>query len=181
MFNSTIKQRVDICPLCSPDKGKQPLIAGKCNYHYWLNSRMKSAIKQQEKEIHKDDDFSTLVADLDIIFSRFIRLKDADLYKKVSCYCCGKEDDYKYMDAGHFIPRGHLYTRWNENNVKSCCQHCNRMKDGNLAAFARHLEKDNPGSVEILQEQARIVYHYTREELKSMIADYTKKVKLLLP
>ncbi len=136
--------------------------------------------KQQEAELEQDEDLQTLVNDLDIVFSRYIRLKDSDLYKKVECYCCGEKDRWLNMDASHFIPRSHMYTRFLENNVKPCCQNCNRHMSGNLGKFAEHLELDNPGSVDILQEQARIIYHYTRDELKQMIISYTNKVKLLM-
>jgi hypothetical protein len=73
-----------------------------------------------------------------------------------------------------------MYTRFSEDNCRQQCDRCNRHKDGNLKAFAAHLESDKPGSVEILQEQGRIIQHWTRDELKAMIGDYTRKVKLLL-
>jgi hypothetical protein len=165
-----------ICPLC-PGTKKVPTTKGYCQRHYWEQNRMKSALKAQEKELQQDEDLQTLVSDLDIIFSRYIRLKDADLYGRIECYCCGEKVKWTMADASHFIPRAHMYTRFLEMNVKPCCQGCNRAKDGNLAAFAGHLERDNPGSVEILQEQARIVQHWSRDELRAMIAEYDKKLK----
>jgi hypothetical protein len=138
---------------------------------------MKSALKAQEKELQQDEDLQTLVNDLDIIFSRYIRLKHADLYGNVECYTCGKVDNWKNYQCGHFIPRGHMYTRFSEQNCKPQCQRCNVQLNGNVAAFAEHLERDNPGSVEILQEQARIVQHWSRDELRAMIAEYARKLK----
>lgn len=176
-YNSTIKPKMGICPMCS-DTDKKPLTAGLCsNFHYWQSRCMKSAQRQQEKELSQDEDLQTLVNDLDIIFSRYIRLKDADMYGRVECYCCGVKIKWTMSDASHFISRSHLYTRFNEMNVKPCCQSCNRNLHGNLAAFARHLENDNPGSVELLQEQARTIYHYSKDELRQMIASYSAKLK----
>jgi hypothetical protein len=54
------------------------------------------------------------------------------------------------------------------------------MKDGNLIEFAKHLELDRPGSVEMLEEQSHNVYHYEVDELKAMIGDYANRKKLLL-
>jgi 5-methylcytosine-specific restriction endonuclease McrA len=176
-YNSTIKVKTGICPLCAGTE-KKPLTAGFCGVHYWQSRRMKSAQRQQEKELSQDEDLQTLVSDLDILFSRYIRLKDA-IFGRVECFCCGAKDKWTMMDAAHFIPRAHMYTRFNETNVKPCCQKCNRAKDGNIKLFADHLERDQPGSVEVLQEHARIVYKYSREELKSMIAEYSIKVKRL--
>lgn len=163
-----------------PGTHKAPVVKGFCQRHYWEQNRMKSALKTQEKELACDVDLQTLVGDLDIIFSRYIRLKDADEHGKVECYTCGKVDNYKVMQCGHFIPRAHMYTRVSEENCKPQCKACNEGNDGNLKSFAEHLESDRPGSVEILQEQARIVQHWTREELKAMIGDYSRRVKILL-
>lgn len=138
---------------------------------------MKSAQKAQERELEQDEDLQTLVADLDIIFSRYVRLKDADLYGNVKCISCLKVDNWKNLDNGHFVPRAHMYTRFSENNCRPQCVHCNRTKRGNLVEFAKALEIERPGSVEELYEQAKIVYHYTREELKGMIAAYMVKLK----
>lgn len=176
MRGSTIRQKIGFCEICNK---KGPLTKKKCQSCYWSDIRMKSVIRQEEKELEEDEDLQTLISDLDTIFSRYIRLREANANKEVECYCCGYIDKYTNMDCSHFISRSHMYTRFSENNVRVCCQSCNRMKDGNIGAFAKHLEKEHPGSVEILQEQSRIVYKYTREELKGMIAAYTKKLKQL--
>lgn len=175
-YNSTIRSKTGICPMCS-DTNKKPLTKGLCQNHYWQSIRMKSAQKAQEKELSNDTDLQTLVNDLDIIFSRYIRLRDADSGGHVSCYTCGAFGHWKDLDCGHFISRSHMYTRYSELNCKPQCKSCNQMKDGNLIEFARHLENDHPGSVEILQEQAHIIYKHTRDELKGMIGAYTTKLK----
>lgn len=174
--NSTIKPKMGICPLC-PGTKKQPLRKGMCQNHYWQSIRMKSAQKAQEKELSQDEDLQTLVNDLDIIFGRYIRLKDADLYGVAQCYTCPEKQNWKLMDCGHFMPRGNMYTRFSEDNCRPQCKTCNQHKRGNLAVFAANLNRDNPGSVEILQEQARTIYHYSKDELRQMIASYDKKLK----
>lgn len=153
---------------------------GHCHSHYWGQINQRSVAKAQEKELAGDVDLQTLVDDLDIIFSRYIRLKEANEHGIVQCYTCPDSGHWKHMQCGHFIPRAHMYTRFSEDNCKQQCDQCNRGKDGNLKAFAAYLESDKPGSVEILHEQGRIVQHWTRDELKAMIGDYTRKVKLLL-
>lgn len=178
MRNSTIRIKTGICSLCTDNKEK-PLTKGLCSNHYWSSIRMKSVAKQEEKELAKDDDLSTLVADLDILFSRYIRLKDADLYGKCTCISCGKKDKWVMMDCGHFIPRAHMYTRFSELNCAPQCKNCNQHLRGNIAAYAKALEEISPGRVEILQEHAHMVYKYSREELKSMISDYSNKIKQL--
>lgn len=179
MAYSTIKIKTGICDLCTDGKEK-PLTKGLCGNHYWQSVRMKSAIKQEEKAIGKDPDLSTLVGDLDIVYSRYIRLKDADLYGMNTCISCGKRDNWKNLQCGHFIPRAHMYTRFSELNTAPQCVNCNEHRRGNLAGYAKALELIRPGSIDILHEHANIVYKYSKEELKSMIADYTKKLKKLM-
>lgn len=71
-------------------------------------------------------------------------------------------------------------TRFSVNNCRPQCKDCNEHKDGNLKVFAERLESEHPGIVEILQEQARGVQDYGRDELKVLIADTTRRVKQLL-
>jgi hypothetical protein len=175
-YNSTIKPKMAICPLCT-GTNKVPTTKGFCQRHYWEQNKLKSALKAQERELEQDEDLQILVSDLDIIFSRFIRLKGADLYGNCECVTCGATGNWKMMDCGHFIPRAHMYTRFSEDNCYPQCHSCNRINNGNMATFAVFLETIKPGSVEILQEQARIIHKWSREELKAMIADYTRKLK----
>ena len=70
---------------------------------------------------------SSLKKKLDIIFSKYIRLKDADPSGNVECYTCGvvKQWEKDGMQAGHFMSRKHTITRWDEQNVKPQCYTCN--------------------------------------------------------
>ncbi len=138
---------------------------------------MKSLQKAQEKEIAGDESLSNLITDLDIIYSRYIRLREADLYGNVKCFTCDKVDNWKRMDCGHFIGRGHMFLRFDERNTKIQCPYCNRHSSGNLIIFSQRLELEHPGIVEILYEEAKMVHKYSREELKLMIADYSNKLK----
>jgi hypothetical protein len=176
---STIQPKLGFCALCANNK-KIPLIAGLCNNHYWETRRIKSAVKAQAKVLNDNPDLSTVIDDLDIIFSQVVRLSYADEYGNVECYTCGTVKHWKQMQCGHFIPRAHMFTRFSEDNTRPQCKNCNEHKDGNLIAFAEHLERDRKGSVETLQANARIICHYSIDELKSMIGAYSKKKKELL-
>lgn len=96
MFNSTIRQKTGICPLC-PGSDEVPLIAGKCQRHYWEQNRLKSAAKSQSKKQIGDVGLQYLIDDADAIFSRLIRLMNADENGMVECFTCGAIGHYKYM------------------------------------------------------------------------------------
>jgi hypothetical protein len=140
---------------------------------------MKSAAKFQAK-MEGGEDRAIVIGDVDAIFSQVVRLSNADEHGMVQCYTCPSVLNWKQMQCGHFIPRIHMFTRFSEENCKPQCPTCNMMKDGNLIEFAKHLELDRPGSVEMLEEQSHNVYHYEVDELKAMIGDYANRKKLLL-
>ena len=177
MAYSTIRVKMGYCELCPESKGKQALTKKLCNIHYWQAVKMRSAHKSEELE--QEDRFGDVVADLDAIFSRYIRLKDADKEGMATCVTCGKKDNHTSMQCGHFISRQHMYTRFCELNCHVQCEDCNVRLRGNLARYAKYLESTNRGSVDLLMEQGHTVYKYSITELKEMIAHYTQRIKLL--
>jgi hypothetical protein len=70
-------------------------------------------------------------------FSLFIRLRDCPdgSYGFGPCFTCCKVDNYKNMDAGHYISRRHKNTKYDEDNVALQRVHCNRDLHGNVDSF----------------------------------------------
>jgi len=68
---------------------------------------------------------------IDKVFHEYIRRRDAD-NKTGYCNCitCNKPIHYTESDAGHFISRGKLSTRYDSRNVYSQCRKCNRFEYG---------------------------------------------------
>jgi hypothetical protein len=173
---STIRQKTGNCkhPGCSVYGA---LTAGLCQNHYWLGRRLASAAKFEEKEVAENESLSTAMSDLDDVFSQFIRLRDSDENGYVSCYCCGAVNYWTECDNMHFMRRGHQNTRYSEDNCHGGCTTCNQTKKGNLTAYGEHLERDRPGSVEALEDQARVTYNYSVSEIKELISHYSKEVR----
>jgi hypothetical protein len=177
-YGSTIRQKKGNCshPGCVYFG---PLIGGKCNSHYWSAVKMKSVAKLEEKEEAKYERLADVMEDLDAVFSQFIRLRDSDENGYIACYCCGSVVYWVEADCMHYVPRIHKNTRYSEDNCKGGCSSCNRAKGGNLKAYGDHLERDRPGSVDALEEQARAPYNYDIPELKSLISYYAKEVRAM--
>lgn len=179
-YNSTILLKKGICPDCPPGSKPTQLIKGKCGTHYWGNINQKSVERRQAKDRGELEPVAILTDDLDIIFSQLIRLKEADDFGMVQCFTCPDIKHWKQMQCGHFVKRGNMSTRFSEKNSRPQCNACNCHKDGNEKVFAERLEDEEKGLPEMLREQGRERQDYGRDELKALVIDTTKRVKLLL-
>ena len=65
-----------------------------------------------------------LVAKLDKVFSRYIRLRDCMPNGYFRCISCGKIKPYEQADCGHFHSRRHMSTRFDEDNAHAECRYC---------------------------------------------------------
>lgn len=120
---------------------------------------------------------STLVKNLDMIYSLYIRLKDADANGFAPCISCGRRFHFKDLDCGHFVSRRHKSTRFMEENTKPQCRYCNRFNEGMKDSFALQLIQEY--GVEILQklqDEKNKTKHFTSDDLVSLIKDYKSKV-----
>lgn len=177
-YNSYIRQKTGLCPLCSDGKEK-PLTKGLCSaYHYWQQIKLKSVAKQQEREIVKEG-LSDVIADLDAVYSRYLRLKAADKNGICQCYTCDAKIRWQDAQCSHFVSRAHLYLRWDSRNTVVACSNCNIGLQGNIPVYSRKLELLSPGLVQILQEESHIVYKPSISELKERISEYSQKIKQL--
>lgn len=170
-YNSTIKVKQKICKRC----GRQKFIfsKGRCQEC----AKIEGAAKDDEME--HEIELATIISDLDLIFSRYIRSKYADKNGMVKCYTCPSIEPINMIENGHYISRKHMFLRFDERNCRPQCNVCNSMKYGNMAAYTEQLEKESPGLPDILLEESRTVYKWSREELKSLIGEYSRKLKLL--
>jgi 5-methylcytosine-specific restriction endonuclease McrA len=118
----------------------------------------------------------TIITKLDSIFSQYIRLR----YSKneiATCVTCGKSDNWKKMQNGHFVSRKHYATRWDEDNCQVQCSGCNVFRYGEQYLFSKYLGANL--SEELLMK-SRKIKKFTDSELLDMIELYNEKVNNLL-
>ncbi len=114
---------------------------------------------------------------LDIVFSQFVRLRDSNDDGYGSCYTCGRIRFWKSADAGHFITRGKLSTRWHEQNVRLQCKQCN-MTGGRSYEFGKNLDEEfGSGTADGILAESNKVKKWSVYELESMIRHYKKQVE----
>ena len=114
----------------------------------------------------------SIVKRLDIVFSLYIRLKNSDENGFCKCISCQKIQHYKEVDAGHFISRRHMSTRYDVDNVFPQCRYCNRYVAGNQWLYSQALEKIKKNLPEKLYLKSKQTVKYSNEDLESLISYY---------
>ena len=114
----------------------------------------------------------SLIKRLDIVFSLYIRLKNSNENGFCKCISCQKIQHYKEVDAGHFISRRHMSTRYDVNNVFPQCRYCNRYVAGNQWLYSQALEKIEKNLPEKLYLKSKQTVKYSNDDLEAMILYY---------
>ena len=142
----------------------------------WKN-KVKDKEWKAEKKVLKDKlkTYSDHVKELQIIFNKFIRLRDKDK----GCISCGTPLVNKY-DAGHYKSAGGSPEhRFNENNVHGQCVYCNQHLHANLIEYRKGLIKRiGLEEVELLENHI-IPMKYSIPELIELKVIYKDKIKNL--
>lgn len=140
---------------------------------------MKNATDRAKKNKENGEyDRQALIHDLDFVFSRYIRTREATPKGFVSCYTCGKIDLWNNMQCGHFVKRGETLLRWDTRNAKTQCPECNVSLYGNMEIYEKKLNEEFPGLPEQLREESREPYKYSREELKELLIELRSRLKM---
>ena len=110
------------------------------------------------------------------VFSEYIRRRDQGV-----CISCGKKDEWKNTDAGHYIAKtAGLSIYFSELNVNCQCTGCNRFRHGNLAQYALALrQKYGEQILEKLDWQRKQSIKINNIEYKRLIEEYKKKISEL--
>lgn len=118
-----------------------------------------------------------LVRELDAVYSRYIRAKYSQ-DGRVSCVSCGKSDEIKNMQNGHYVSRSHHATRWLDKNCHPQCYRCNVALHGNYANYTKFIV-DTYG-IEVIDELivlSRTIPKYTKQDLLELTKKYTELIK----
>jgi hypothetical protein len=126
-------------------------------------------------------DRQKLINKLDESFSLYIRLRDSDHQGVCKCITCGDFKHYAQMDAGHFVTRDNMVTRWEEQNVNAQCPHCNRFKAGKQFEHGLAIDKKykQPGLAASLMVKSKFVCNWTDQELDILHKHYKSEIKSL--
>lgn len=112
---------------------------------------------------------------IDKPFHEYIRRRDADNNTGYcGCISCGKKVHFTETDAGHFIGRQHLATRYDERNVHAQCRKCNRFEYGRQYEYSIALGKKLSNQ---LLQKSRGVLKLTDPEWQEIYDTYKTKLE----
>lgn len=144
----------------TPKRTNTPLLAKDASERLRLSYKGKSERSQ-------------LIGYADKFFSIYIRRRNADSSGMVTCVVCGNLYHWKDVDAGHFIPRRFLATRWDETNVNVECRHDNRDNPKHLVLYEKYIELSyGVGYSDGLRRKSRLYSKITNQDIKDIIKKY---------
>jgi len=112
---------------------------------------------------------------LDIIFSKYIRLKAGGYCKR-----CGGYFGVKGLQAAHMFGRIRHTTRWDERNVYALCPGCHYELDTNPLKKASFLAEQL--SIKEIEELERIANKTIKSypiDKESLISELKEKIRML--
>lgn len=114
------------------------------------------------------------------VFSVWVRMRDADENGYITCITSGRRVHWKEADAGHFISRKHLATKFDEQNVNAQSRHDNRFASGKQYEYGLAIDKKyGKGTAEKLYIKSKQVCKRSKFDVDVMTDYYKKKVKEL--
>jgi len=140
----------------------------------WVQeATIKNWQKKKKKMQAELETVQDLVKAAQLVFNKFIRLRDKDEL----CISCKQVP--KKVNAGHFWnANNHWNVRFDEDNVHIQCERCNSYLSGNLIEYRQHLlTKIGAERYNQLEAKARVTRKFTKDELKEIIKTYKNKIK----
>lgn len=144
-------------------------------------SRKERATGIVETKHDKDADREFALLTADKAFSLYIRMRDADKNSDAVCCTCGRKFQAMSMDAGHWISRKHMGTRFDESNVHAQCIPCNRLYDGMDSHHEEYIrERYGANETTRLMKAAKLVTKYSYDDLVALKQEFVNKLKAIL-
>ena len=106
-------------------------------------------------------------------FSIFIRLRDADKNGYCRCITSGKVVHWSECDAGHFISRRHMATKYDEQNVHAQARGDNRFRSGEQLLYAKAIDKKyGKGTADRILARSRGTRKFEQFEIDALTKHY---------
>ena len=161
--------------VCSPRCGLELALRNIAKREASHKRILRAELKEARERLKTKSDH---VKELDTIFSKYIRLRD----RLKPCICCGEPLGMNASggnyDAGHYVSRSHMATRWDEANVHAQRKHCNRYLGGNPIGFEEGIIQ-RLGEPEVVRLKAlrHTTVNYSIPAIQELIVYYKLRCK----
>ena len=122
-----------------------------------------------------------IIKKLDIVTSKIVRLRGADINGNITCISCWKKLPRKKSHCCHFIDRWKLKYRFDFDNLRPGCAWCNtyrkefHIREYTLKLIDQYwLEK-----VKEMQEKSKQIYKISTPDLRDMFEERKEILKQL--
>lgn len=141
----------------------------------WVKPRAIAYGRQQIQKLTK----SKIKADLNIIFSVWRRMVDADSQGIISCCSCNRLLHWHNSDNSHYISRAQAPGLvFDEVNTGAACRRCNGFLEGNATGYRENLiRKHGKERIELLESQRYKKSGLGSFEMKILLLAYIVKFK----
>lgn len=148
-------------------------------WQYNKYKKKKTTNTEPKVRVKREPDY---VAQLDRIFSLYIRLRDCMPNGMCRCISCGQIKPFAKMDNGHYYSRMHTATRWDEDNCNAECSQCNRLSGGeHMIGYRENLiKKIGQQRFDFLEVKAHTIVKRDPFVMQHLIKFYKKKVDELI-
>jgi len=116
---------------------------------------------------------------LNIIFSKYIRLRDTDAYGFGNCCTCKRLSHYDILECGHFRKRRHLAVCWDERNAHAQCHECN-VRDDAVDYMIFMLGEYGVDIAQDIIEKSHVPAKFSKQDYEEMYQYFHGKIKELL-
>lgn len=114
------------------------------------------------------------------VFSVWVRLRDADSNGLCRCITSGKLIPWTECDAGHFISRRHMATKYDERNVHAQGRGHNRLHAGEQLLYAKAIDKKyGSGTADKILARSRGTRKFEQFEIDALTKHYQAEVARL--
>lgn len=140
-------------------------------HKYWTMKSLPSLTKEKS--------LSSLIHELDGVFSRFIRKRDTH-NGFIKCFVCGYTMSFQEAQCGHYVDRDQMPTRYDEMNCHSVCQECNCFDTEHKARYGDIMfETYGEWKINKLAQKSKSLQKYFKFEIEELIELYKDKIKEL--
>lgn len=115
---------------------------------------------------------------LDTIYSKWVRMNNADSDGNCVCISCGAIFFWRDIQNGHYCSRRHDILRWSPLNTFPQCKKCNIFTEGNKIWYRRNLVDNIFGENKVrdIENKSLEPSNFKRKDIEDMIFKYESLV-----